>query len=310
MLGDSMIFGYGVEEQDNIPTTLKIKLNEYLKQNNIESKKVQIINAGFADGKAPDTYFLYLKKVGLSLNPDLIIVNYFINNDIADLDDNIWEKTNQDGLPEKIVSKTTEIEEDYTKLKKQYQNWKITLPILRNSHLWILFATTLETRSPTTVAKIKNLLGTQDSLPLVTTLENENCLFLNDCSPKMHELYDEYMKILKATTDLAYDNNVSILVALLPANPQVKRVAQDLSEKTHKAETIFAQNEPQKRVKEFLTKITVDVIDPLPYVTDANWPKYYFEKDGHPTREGYAKLSRAYFDFLVENWHITQKLSK
>lgn len=310
MIGDSMTFGYGVEEKYNIPSTLEEKLKSYLgdqsnKQSFSANKKVQIINAGFASGKAPDTYYLYLKNKGLELAPDLIVVNYFLNNDISDLDDNIWQKVDENGLPQRIASKTTEVEEDFTRLKREYQNWKFAPPILKNSHLWILFATTLETRSPETVAKIKRFFGIQDRPPLVATLEVENCLFLNDCSPKMRELFSRYFTMVKATVELARQKNIPIIVSLLPANPQVKQVAQVLGERTGEPPQEF---NPQTRIKNFLAELQVDVIDPLAYVTDSNWSKYYFEKDGHPTQEGYAKLSQAFYDYLTGDWQILSKI--
>ncbi|MBI3282724.1 SGNH/GDSL hydrolase family protein [Candidatus Curtissbacteria bacterium] len=301
MIGDSMTFGYGVQESYTIPSQLKASLNNYLAQQSIAGKKIQIVNAGFASGKAPDTYYLYLKKKGFELNPDLIIVNYFLNNDIADLDDNIWDEADNRSLPTKISSRTTEVEEDYTKLKREYQNWKFALPVLKNSHLWILFATTLELRSPETVAKIKKFLGVKDQLPLVQTLEVENCLFLNDCSPKMEELYNRYNTVVKATVDLAREKNVPIVVSLLPANPQVKEIA---TKETAQDENFY----PQVRIRKLLGELMVDVIDPLTYVADANWPKYYFEKDGHPTQEGYTKLSQAFFDYLTRDWQIATKI--
>lgn len=303
MIGDSMTFGYGVEEKYNIPSTLEERLNQYLGDQS--KKKVQIINAGFASGKAPDTYYLYFKNKGLKLDSDLIVVNYFLNNDISDLDDNIWEKIDQHGLPLVITSKTTEVEEDFTRFKREYQNWKFAPPIAKNSHLWILFATTLETRSPETVAKIKRFFGIQDQLPLVVTLEVENCLFLNDCSPKMRELFSSYFTLVKATVELAREKNIPIIVSLLPANPQVKQMAQVLVERTGEPPQEF---NPQTRIKSFLAELQVDVIDPLAYVTDSNWSKYYFEKDGHPTEEGYARLSQAFYDYLIGDWQILSKI--
>lgn len=308
MVGDSLTFGYGVEEKYAIPYQLKESLNEYFKKNNI-NKKVQVINAGFTSGKAPDTYYLYLKNKGFELNPDLIIVNYFLNNDISDLDDNVWVKIDDNGLPEKIESKTTEVVDDYTKLKREYQNWKFSAPIVKNSHLWILFATTLETRSPQTVTEIKKLLGVEDSIPLVQTLEVENCLFINDCTPKMEELYSRFNKVAKATIESAEERNIPIIISLLPANPQVKQVAQVLGQKTEREEESQELNfQPQKRIKQTFSELQVDVIDPLRYVADVNWQKNYFEVDGHPTADGYTRLSQAIYYYLVENWQIADKI--
>ena len=308
MLGDSLTFGYGVEEKDNIPSLVEKKLNDYLAKNSI-NRKILIINAGFADGKSPDAYYLYLKKIGLDLNPDLIIVNYFLNNDISDLDDTVWEKVDQYGLPEKISSKTTEVEEDYTKLKRPYQNWKLTIPVFRNSHLWVLFATSLESKSPGTVSKVKKLLGIEDKLPLVTDRENENCLFVDECSPKMHELFDRYLRLIQATAGLARSHNVPIIVSLLPANPQVGQIAQSQSEKPQQ-QPQSEDFEPQKRIKQYLLENQIEYIDPLSYVVDSNWSRYYYPKDGHPTVAGYAKLSQGYFDFLTEKWSIIDKIKQ
>lgn len=300
MLGDSMTFGYGVEQEYNIPSKLEEKLNRALLENSLNGKKVQIINAGFTGGKAPDTYYLYLAKIGLELEPDLVIVNYFLNNDISDLDDHVWEKTDAAGLPEKISSKTTEVHEDYTRLKRQYQNWKFSLPILRQSHLWILFATTLETKSPAIVAKIKKLMGIEDRLPLVEIQDVENCLFNQICTPKMQELEKRFYTIVKATNDLALQNEVPLVVTLLPANPQIKNVAQSATD--------VNEAQPQKRLREFLEANSIAYIDPLAYMTDENWQKYYFGKDGHPTVDGYGQLSLALYDFLTRDWLFLDKI--
>lgn len=306
MLGDSMTFGYGVGEQHNIPSIVKESLNNYLKENGITDKNIQVINAGFADWRSPDTYYLYLKKEGLKLKPDLVIVNYLINNDVADLDETVWEKKDENGLPEKITSKVSYVDGDYTRLKKQYQNWKYYFPVLRNSHLWVLFSTAMETKSPEVVVKIKNTLGIKDKLPLVSEEENYNCLFRKDCSQRMDELFNEFFSVVKATSNIANQNNIPLIAVLLPANPQVTDVAKKLGEDTTTNEKVFSSLEPQNRIKTFLTEKEIKYIDPLPYVTDKNAEKYYYPKDGHPTEEGYAKLSQSIVDFLKDNWKILE----
>lgn len=318
MLGDSMTFGYGVEVSDNLPSQLEEKLNEYFVQNGIEGKKVKIINAGFADGKSPDTYFLYLKKMGLDLKPDLVVVNYFINNDIADLDDTIWEETDDLGLPEKIVAKTTYIDADYTRLKNEYQNWKYLIPILRDSNLWILFSTALESKSPETVVNVKKLLKVED-LPLINEGEVYSCLFDLACNEKMNNLFARYFKIVKATHELAGENNIPIIFGLLPANPQIKNVNELVGKNLNIAgltqdESIatvtesLKEIEPQKRIKKNLDLEENAFIDPLPYMVGSNWQELYFSKDGHPTKAGNERFALAYFDFFVNKWEIIAKL--
>lgn len=318
MLGDSMTFGYGVEVEDNFPSKLETKLNKYLKLNGVESKKVKIINAGFADGKSPDTYYLYLKKVGLDLNPDLIIVNYFINNDVADLDDTVWEKVDEQGLPEKIVSRTTYIDDDYTRLKNAYQNWKFSIPVLRDSNLWILFSTALESKSPETVIRIKKFLNVGD-IPLIKEGEVFSCLFDSKCNDKMNDLLAKFFKVGNATYEVAKAKGVPIIFSALPANPQIESINK-LPVDSSAAEGIsfdeIIQNrgeflkgvEPQSRIKTNLDLKDTEFIDPLPYLVDVDWHVFYFPKDGHATEKGNERLSLAYFDFLKNQWNLESRL--
>lgn len=62
MLGDSMTFGYGVEVEQNLPSILESRLNEYISEIGEKNKRITVINAAFADGRSPDTYYLYLKR--------------------------------------------------------------------------------------------------------------------------------------------------------------------------------------------------------------------------------------------------------
>lgn len=317
MLGDSMTFGYGVEVAENLPSRLEKKLNEYLMKNGVNGKKVKIINAGFADGKSPDTYYLYLKKLGVDLKPDLLIINYFINNDVADLDDTVWEKVDSEGLPEKISSRTTYIDDDYTRLKGNFQNWKFAVPVLRDSNLWILFSTALESKSPETVVRVKKFLNISDS-PLISEGEVFSCIFDSLCNEKMNLLTDKYFEVLKATTDLAKTNNVPLIVSLLPANPQVKKAYEGLSgfdfsslKDPKGLEGIvekLADLNPQKQIMEKLNGLDVGVIDPLPYMARPDYRDLYFEKDGHATKLGNERFSQAFFDYLTSQWKIGEKV--
>ncbi|MBI4665234.1 MAG: SGNH/GDSL hydrolase family protein [Nitrospinae bacterium] len=47
------------------------------------SNKIEVINAGVA-GYGPDEEYLYLKRYGLEFEPDLVIVGFFVGNDITD----------------------------------------------------------------------------------------------------------------------------------------------------------------------------------------------------------------------------------
>jgi len=99
MLGDSVTFGWGVDDEQTFSYILEEKLTQEAQGRNIE-----VINAGWHDGFAPDSYYVYLNQEGLKLKPDLIILNLFPYNDIADLREMVWVKTDDKGLPSAIES--------------------------------------------------------------------------------------------------------------------------------------------------------------------------------------------------------------
>jgi len=78
VVGDSIVWGYGVENNETIPYYLGEKLKDY-----------QIINLGVT-GYGIDQYYLFLKRYIDKLNPALIIIVICVSND--------YEGTNSDAL--------------------------------------------------------------------------------------------------------------------------------------------------------------------------------------------------------------------
>lgn len=78
MLGDSFTQGYPVAPEDTIPKALERMLAE-----NSFSKQVSVINAGCI-AAGPIQELGILRTIGLSLKPDLVILQLFPSNDIED----------------------------------------------------------------------------------------------------------------------------------------------------------------------------------------------------------------------------------
>lgn len=315
-IGDSLTFGYGVEVDQSFPKRVETQLNKYLEENNIKGKKIKVINAAFVGGKSPDSYYLFLKEQGLKLNPDLVIVNYFVNNDVVDIDDNVWQQLDDFGMPTKISPRTYHIDPPYNRLRRPYQNWKHVLPILRDSHLWILFSTAWETKSPETVKAIKNVLGSKD-IPLVSESENLDCLYKEACSEAMNGLQDKFYKSANATIELEKSNNIPIIVSILTANPQVEEWGKlvDAQNKTPMLKMgqiakLTTSAQPQKNWNAYFADRGVPTIDVLPYLVGEGYQTLFYKTDGHPNAKGHEVISSAFFDFLTNNWNISEKVQQ
>ena len=75
VLGDSFAFGVGVEDNETFSEVLERKISE--------KEDVEVVNAGVG-GYGTDQELLYLKEDGLRLNPEVVIVAFFVGNDLTD----------------------------------------------------------------------------------------------------------------------------------------------------------------------------------------------------------------------------------
>lgn len=77
MLGDSFTQGNEVSVDKTFSKILERRLNQN------SGRTYEVINAGVRGG-SPLQYYLWLKNEGLALKPDIIILNFYLGNDITD----------------------------------------------------------------------------------------------------------------------------------------------------------------------------------------------------------------------------------
>jgi hypothetical protein len=88
-LGDSFTFGFGVEDDATYPARLEQAL---------ASRHVEVINTGLA-GMGPDNEARLLAVDGPALRPDLVLVGFFVGNDLVDVLVGDGRMRLEDGLP-------------------------------------------------------------------------------------------------------------------------------------------------------------------------------------------------------------------
>jgi len=292
MLGDSITFGWGVEDDQTFSHLLPGLLNHQH-----QGKNLEVINAGFHDGYAVDNYYVYLKNQGLQLKPDLVILNLFPWNDISDLKEMVWQQTDERGLPDKVISTERIVRGGYH-TEVVTSNWKFRFPILRNSHLAILAMDNLERKSPNLVDKIKKLLSVRipDDIP---QREVEPCIYQLDCSDRMTTLWQKLDLVLLGINDLLLDNNVSLIINLLPAHIQILPLVEDLAAAPNTIDaTESAALNPQQQFKQLFDQHQINYLDPILSFLDAHPREYFYSIDGHPTEKGHQRLAKALADYL------------
>lgn len=133
LLGDSMTFGWGVNDNETFAQFTQDNLNKWAKETD-KDLNFEVINAGFTDGKTLDSYLVFLKETGLQLKPDLVVLNFFPFNDILDLSEMKWDLTDKNGLPQKITSKTQTIEDGY--IVNTYKKTGCSKYLSPETHTW------------------------------------------------------------------------------------------------------------------------------------------------------------------------------
>lgn len=94
MLGDSFTFGLGVEDDETFPYQLAERLPGW-----------NVLNAGYTGGASLDTQFAWLRRNVANLRPKLVLFQVFEANDYNEMFENVWQETNERGIPVKIHTK-------------------------------------------------------------------------------------------------------------------------------------------------------------------------------------------------------------
>jgi hypothetical protein len=133
VVGDSFTLGWG----NNLDDTFVQKIG-----NNLGVDGYEVINAGYRGYITPDSYYAYLQKEGVLLDPDVVIVVLFSGNDITEIRDNLWFSLDARQMP--LQLSTTRLYTDYDGnflfppgSKDKLVGWNYRVPVLRESRAFI-----------------------------------------------------------------------------------------------------------------------------------------------------------------------------
>lgn len=298
ILGDSMTFGWGVEDNQTFTYFTEQYLNELAAKNNFDTK-FEVINAGFADAKTLDTYYVYLKNTGLTFQPDLIIVNFFPYNDISDLTEMTWTETDNQGLPQKVFSNREKVKDGHLASRAKTE-WKYEIPVLRNWHMAILFFNAMEKGSPDLVQKIKDKLGIVNDDFSNKSTESWECLKL--MKPKLCPKYtlDEYSKsqtLIKGLSELAQNNQKQFLLTIMAAPIQALPLSREAGRKDS-----LPVAEPQRSIRAFLEEQKIDYFDLLETLSTPSSKNFFYERDGHLTSKGTQQVGASLAVYIAQKY--------
>lgn len=205
LIGDSFVFGSGVEEGERIGDIM----------GKIENKEV--ISAGFFGGAGPDTSYVYLRYYGLSLRPDMVGIVIFPFNDIEDLMAASWEE-DEIGI-KSVKRKDVSIRDGFL----TGNSWldRLENPAFEKSHLWGLVRSSQvgeEQMRDKAIRKIKRWL--KKPAPIHGEILR-TCLYGLKCYGSWAEAVEKFRRVVKMTVELSENEKITMVFFIIPASDQV-----------------------------------------------------------------------------------------
>jgi SGNH hydrolase-like domain, acetyltransferase AlgX len=292
VIGDSFTFGWGVEDTE----TYASRLQQLLLSSGRTSRRVEVVNAGFAACYSPDTYYLYMKREGLALDPDLIVVGVYVGNDLDSpaAFENEWVEHDAEGLPLRIRNTTSHVVDHM--LLPRVVPLRYRIPVLHRLHLfqgiadlwWALkgsgllssfgAATTLHAAGPT-----------DDRVPFIYRLTY---------AERTNSVMNRVTSLFGGMKRLASEAEVPLVFMIIPEQVQLSANALDgLPADVGK---------PQRLLSEFFKREGLDYVDLLPSFAEATASqRLYVPKDGHWSVAGHSlgaqRLAEALVPYLAQS---------
>ncbi len=279
-IGDSFTMGWGVEASKAFPQ----QTEALLAQRNLPFA-VQTINAGFT-AAGPSGYWLSLKLDGLQFDPDVVVIGFFLGNDILSRKDVEWVRVDAQGLPDVVRSRSNYV--DATgQLRLRALPPAYHIPYLRNTHTFILLMNALYPG-----ATIPN----QDDL-----VKDTICVFNRECHA-FDQAKSEVKMLFSAMHTLLAKQNKRLVIAIIPTNFQVHF---DVEYKRRynlpllPSERRFLNDE----FIEYFRANGIDYVDLLPPLLEhAGQNRLYYEMDDHWNETGHTIAAQAIAEKLLTIW--------
>jgi lysophospholipase L1-like esterase len=274
VIGDSFVFGYGVEDWETFPARLQTELEG-------QGHRVEVLNAG-VPGWSTDSYLVYLREHGFPLDPDLVILA-LSENELGDMG---WNRLTlgEDRLPLRVESTRRMI--DYRGRMRYLHGGPLDAPDLdfpgsewladhselfhrlriRIAKTWIALRLESESERQSLMA------GEPPSGPIASLTEAEiqrGLLTGDDFRLRYHRYLIDAIRRACADRGIA----LRLLMVASPVYPE--------------------HGKPGERALHEDCRLDPACTDSADLFTGASAPEAYFPRDGHWTAEGHARVARA-----------------
>ncbi len=278
-LGDSFVYGV-VPVSDNFLRIVETRLGQ-------SGTPAEVIMAGIP-GWHGGNQAAWLEDRGLAMEPDLVIINFFVGNDVTGL-------TIGGRVIRGILYPTTS--------PRPVKNF------LRKSTLFLLFET--QVLGP---LRYYGKQGPDWVIPPDNEPVNEHYLYmlsqnlpvyLRNPGSDTSELWDQAEDHLKRIDSMCLNAGIPWLLVLIPGEVQVDpEIRSQVLEGLNRVPEDYDFDVPQRRLKEFARTRQIPVIDLLPALREAHQAegRQYVPNDTHWNTRGNATTGRAMAEEIINGF--------
>ncbi len=277
MLGDSFTFWMGVNQNEAFPQVLQKKLGIYH----------TVINGGII-GQSIDDAFMYLKNDGIKFNPDFVIFNFFVGNDITEIRRHKWTESKNWEL-EKVEDSLLKVDEK-NRLRHREKKMPKYLSLFWLKEKWKIiefkYFGKIEVFDPTLTWPI--------FLPIDHKDQDKNIL----------DYWTRFEKILNDMNNYCKKRNIKFIVTIIPMDVQISKKYWKKYPWMPFDEESFKLKRPQQEMLILGKKYNIPVIDFLPLIQEkekTQW-SFYFKDDPHFNRLGHLFAASFIWDVLMNNY--------
>ncbi|ETX08748.1 SGNH/GDSL hydrolase family protein [Candidatus Entotheonella palauensis] len=276
-LGDSFTMGVGVEQDETYGEVLARRLMEGGRTSlQTPSPTYEVINAG-VPGYNTQQALTYLRESGLALEPDLVVLGFYLGNDIA----------------ENFAMPSVSVQDGYLQSGAPAQGM-LPAPLRRylalNSHLYQLlwpYQRWLVDRSRW-VRKERQ------------RLQRRLAIYVPEPDNDTGALWDATRRQVAAMAEITRSHGVPLAVVIIPEMVQVDpQLWHKMIQPMASNDTTYQADWPNRRLVALCHEHHLPVFDLLPVFAQAGTDEpWYLPLDGHWTRHGHAVAAVAIGTFL------------
>ena len=277
MLGDSFAMGVGVDQDETYGQVLARRLVERVAESSSVLNHYEVINAG-VPGYNTFQALTYLRESGLALEPDLVVLGFYIGNDVA----------------ENFAVPSVSVQHGYLQSGGTVNGFlpaSLRRYLALHSHLYqLIWPLQRRLLNPS-----RWMREEQERLQRRLAIYE-----VDPGGPDSENLWRTTEQSMAEMAALTLGQGVPFVVVVIPERVQVERQAwESLIEPREGSGTTYRIDWPNQRVVAIGRELGLPVLDLLPVFTQATAGEpLYLKLDGHWTRRGHEIAAEALEAFL------------